>query len=100
MVWANAECPVMTQAMLVAKGKNGEDQKEKRLIIGGPPATALTDLATLRGQNGGRLVVVDAASGEVLSQLTMNGLPVFDGMCAAGGRIVVSLTSGTVSAFE
>ncbi len=99
-IWSNADCPILTRAMLVTGEETEGPANAKRLVLAGPPAAALTDIAALQGRHGGRLVVVDAASGETLSQLSLDAIPVFDGMCAARGRIVVSLASGTIAAFE
>jgi hypothetical protein len=99
-IWSNAECPILTRAMLVTGEESEGPTNTKRLVLAGPPAAALTNIAALQGQNGGQLVLVDAASGKLLSQLSLDAIPVFDGMCAARARIVVSLASGTIAAFE
>jgi hypothetical protein len=70
------------------------------LVVAGPPAAAFGNTGILRGEQGGLLGVVDAATGQSLSQTSLQAPPVFDGMCAARERVVLSLTSGKIVAFE
>jgi outer membrane protein assembly factor BamB len=52
------------------------------------------------GRKGGALRAVRAATGEQVSELAMESIPVFDGMAAAGGRLYVSLVDGRVTCLE
>ncbi len=95
-IWDQARCPVLVSAMALVRAKvDGQ-----RLLLAGPPSSAIGKLDVLQGKEGGLLVVVDAESGAFLSKKTTKVIPVFDGMCAAHGRIVLSTTSGAVMAFE
>jgi hypothetical protein len=94
--WSDPAFPVMVRAMLLAGGAGGAG----RLVVAGPPAEALTDVGVLRGGKGGIVAVVDAGTGKILSQVSVDARPVFDGLCAARGRVVMSLTSAKVVAFK
>jgi len=93
--WSNAKCPVMVHAMVLARGTEAG-----RLVIAGPPARALTDIKALQGGEGGLLAVVDAGTGKPVSQLELDSVPVFDGMCVSRGQIILCLTSGSVMSFK
>ena len=49
------------------------------------------------GKRGGTLWAVSADSGQKLSEIELDTIPVFDGMAAAGRRLFVSLNDGTVA---
>ena len=53
-------------------------------------------LAGFRGREGVYLRVVAAADGSKVSECRLEGMPVFDGMAAAGGKVYLSLASGSV----
>jgi hypothetical protein len=99
-VWSNAKSPIMVRALVVAGANRDEAEKEGRLVVAGPPASALTSVDVLRGEEGGLLATVDAATGEFTGQLPIESPPVFDGMCTARGHIIVTLTSGAVAVFR
>jgi outer membrane protein assembly factor BamB len=99
-VWSDAKYPVMVRAMILAGAPSDQGRSVGRLVLAGPPATAFASTEVLRGEQGGLLGVVDASSGQRLSQASIEAPPVFDGMCAARGRIVLSLTSGVLVSFE
>jgi len=48
------------------------------------------------GRHGGRLWVVDKADGKPIARHTLDTIPVFDGMAAAGGRLYLSTVDGRV----
>jgi hypothetical protein len=52
------------------------------------------------GAKGGSLMVVDNKSGEEVSEMQLDTIPVFDGMSAAGGRLYMSTVDGRVVCFE
>ena len=56
--------------------------------------------AALRGEHGALLRVVAAGSGEKLAEYKLEAPPVFDGMAAAGGRLYVACTDGSVVCME
>ncbi|MHC5055995.1 MAG: LamG domain-containing protein [Planctomycetota bacterium] len=76
---------VVARAMLLA----GD-----RLFMAGPPEGALRAGGGLEGEEGGRVAVVSAASGETLRRYELDGLPVYDGMAAARGKVFLSMKNG------
>jgi len=99
-VWSNVKCPVKVEAMALARAAGAQQGVAKRLVVAGPPARALTDIGVLRGGEGGLLAVVDAGSGEIVSQCSVESTPVFDGMGVSRGQVILSLSSGSVVAFK
>jgi outer membrane protein assembly factor BamB len=99
-VWSSAKFPIMVRAMVLARGGDEEHMEASRLVLAGPPVDGFADSRILRGEKGGLLGVVDASTGQSLSQISIEAPPVFDGMCAARDRIVLSLSSGVVVCFE
>jgi outer membrane protein assembly factor BamB len=99
-IWSETDYPVMVRAMALSGGAEVGQSSARHLIVAGPPAAALDSIEVLRGEEGGLLAVVDVATGRNESQLAIEATPVFDGMCTARGRIVLSLTSGAVAAFQ
>ena len=51
------------------------------------------------GRRGGLLRVVAVDDGRKLEEIKLDGVPVFDGMSAAEGKLFVSLTNGRVACF-
>lgn len=94
--WSVTNFPIMVRAMALAGGEH----RPGRLVVAGPPAAAITDAAVLRGQQGGRLAIVDAATGKIQAQRTTGSLPVFDGICLARGGIVICDQAGVVTLFK
>jgi len=90
----------MVRAMVLAGAPSAENARTGRLVLAGPPVTAFANTEILRGEQGGRLGIVDASTGQRLSEASIEAPPVFDGMCLARGRIVLSLTSGAIVSFE
>jgi hypothetical protein len=99
-VWSNGQCPLLVRALVLTPAADAQQRTASRLIAAGPPDTALASVEVLRGEAGGLLAVFDAATGERISQLQIASTPVFDGMCAARGHVIVSLASGAVAVFE
>jgi len=99
-IWSNATYPMMVRAMILAGASNRENTNVGRLVTAGPPVAAFASTEILRGEQGGLLGIVDASTGQSLSQVSMESPPVFDGMCAPQGRIVLSLASGAIVAFK
>ena len=75
---------------------------EKHLFLAGPPDVLRADdpHATLAGSRGGLLVVVSTDDGAELSQYELEAPPVFDGLAAAGGRLYMATTDGSVVCFR
>jgi hypothetical protein len=99
-IWSNAQSPLLVRALAMTTAPHWEKEAASRLIAAGPPAAALNSVELLQGDDGGLLAVFDAATGEQISQLPIESTPVFDGLCAARGHVVVSLTSGSIAAFR
>ena len=53
-------------------------------------------VAALEGALGGLLLAVSAPDGGKLAEYSLESMPVFDGMAAAGGRLYFAATDGTV----
>lgn len=69
------------------------------LFAAGPP-DALDEkdpLAAFEGRKGASLVAVSAKDGKKLSESPLGAPPVFDGMIAAGGRLLVALEDGSLA---
>jgi len=56
--------------------------------------------AALAGRRGAMLHAVHADTGETLAEYTLDAPPVFDGLSAAGGRLYLSLTNGTLQCWS
>jgi outer membrane protein assembly factor BamB len=56
--------------------------------------------AALRGQSGGILMTVDAATGETRREYPLGSPPVFDGLIVANGRVLIATMDGRILAFE
>jgi hypothetical protein len=68
------------------------------LFVAGPP-DALDEkdpLAAFEGRKGASLVAVSAKDGNKLAELPLHAPPVFDGLIAAGGRLLVALEDGSL----
>jgi hypothetical protein len=100
-IWSNPKFPILARALVMdLPTKTIPAETAGRLVVAGPPAAAQSSFSILRGAEGGLLAVVDAATGERISQISINSPPVFDGMCAARGHIVLSTDSGEVVALQ
>jgi len=54
----------------------------------------------MEGKRGGRLLAVDTSNGADLADFALPSSPVFDGMIAADGRLLIALKDGSVVCFE
>ncbi len=72
---------------------------EDKLLLAGPPESALTSRSVFAGEEGARLAIVSTTDGKPLEQHRLDGLPVYDGMAAAGGRLFISLQDGRLTCF-
>ena len=52
--------------------------------------------AALKGAEGAILLAVSAADGKTLARIAVDGLPTWDGLAAARGRLYLSTTDGRV----
>ncbi|MBN1421384.1 MAG: PQQ-binding-like beta-propeller repeat protein [Planctomycetes bacterium] len=71
------------------------------LFAAGPPDVVdpKDPLGAFEGRKGGALVALDARSGDLLGERALDAPPVFNGMAAAGGRLYIASTDGTLSCF-
>lgn len=60
------------------------------------PPYVVETLDRFEGRNGAALSVIDRTNGKPVSETKLNSAPVFDGMIAAGRRLYVSMTDGSV----
>ncbi len=91
-VWS-AFVPVRIRAMALA----GD-----RLFFAGPPDVVPEEdpLAAFEGRRGAALWAVATADGEKLEEVSLDALPVFDGLIAAAGRLYLSTTDGRVLCYS
>ena len=98
-VWSQ-EHPLIVRAMVLS----GE-----KLVVAGVADVAKKDetgrsftnpdegLAALAGQRGGRLALVAADDGTITHEIKLASPPVFDGLIAASGKVLVSLKNGSLT---
>jgi len=102
-LWRKLNPPLLVRAMAGAND---------RLFMAGPPdlvdetkihgkflepdseAALQKQQAALDGKNGALLWAVSIRDGKKLAQYNLKGLPVFDGLIAANGRLYLSLETG------
>ncbi len=91
-IWRHDHFPMYPWAMLCGDGK---------LVVAGPPGEVDTDApwSTFEGKGGGRLCVLDADSGEILSGLDLPAPPAWNGMAAAGGKLYLALRNGELRCY-
>jgi outer membrane protein assembly factor BamB len=82
--------PVRALAMVLTKDV---------LFLAGPPDVIPPDdpHAALEGRAGAKLWAVSPEDGKRLAEWNLNSSPVFDGMSAAGGKLLVAQTNGTLT---
>ncbi len=110
------EWEVLSPPLLV----NGMTLAGKNLFIAGPPDVAdetkmlgflpgaddeinrqlEAQSEAWHGKRGGLLWVVSAEDGKKLAEYKLDSIPVFDGMSAAGGRLLMSMKDGSVVCFS
>ncbi len=68
------------------------------LFIAGPPDVLDADdpYAAFEGRKGARLVAISAGNGKQLASHDLDIPPVFDGMIAVSGRLLIALTDGSL----
>jgi len=98
--YTRAEPPVWTLWLPVrirAMVKAGDN-----LFIAGPPDDfdANDPYASFEGRKGARIVAVSARDGKKLSEYELDAVPVFDGMIAVSGRLLIALEDGSLACFE
>jgi hypothetical protein len=85
----SVQVPVRARAMVLAGAT---------LFLAGPPDAipAEDPYGALEGRKGTTLWAVSTADGQKLAENPLSALPVMDGMAAAGGKLYLSTTDGTV----
>jgi outer membrane protein assembly factor BamB len=66
----------------------------------GPPEALQAQVDTLAGKGGGLLWAVSAIDGKRLAELKLDAVPVWDGMAAADGCLLLALQDGSVCCFR
>ncbi len=69
---------------------------EKRLFVVGAKGDWVVSQDAYEGKEGSLLRVMSVKDGSTIAEQPLAGLPVFDGLSAAGGRLFISLTDGRV----
>jgi hypothetical protein len=87
-----------SDAIFVAGPPNVIDERKAYRMPDDPDVLAKLQYQeeALEGQYGGQLWAVGKADGEVRARYTLDTIPVFDGLAAAGGRLFVSTVDGRV----
>lgn len=67
---------------------------ENLLYVAGPRGGGNVAPAALAGRAGAMLLAVNPADGEVVAEMALPAMPVWDGMAAAGGNLYLSLANG------
>ncbi len=70
--------------------------KDKRLIITGAKGDWVISQKAYEGKMGNVLRVISIADGKTIAEHDLPGLPVFDGMSAAAGRLFLAMEDGSV----
>ena len=84
--------PIRIQGMVLAS---------QTLFVAGPPdkINPGDPMATFEGRQGGVLRAYSAADGKLLVEQKLEASPVLDGLIAARGKLLMSMTDGTVVCF-
>lgn len=75
---------------------------DQLLFVAGPPDVIDPDdpMASFEGRKGGLLRAVSKANGKKKTEFELGSPPIFDGLAAAEGRLVLSLKNGAVECWE
>jgi outer membrane protein assembly factor BamB len=103
------DIPFFARAMLVSNGriviagpedKVNEDKIFRKLKAPGTREQLADQAERLTGKRGGVLWIVDCQTGEKVSELKLDTIPVFDGFSAAQRRLYMSTVDGRLICFE
>jgi hypothetical protein len=93
--WSNHDPAMFGRAMVLTGDA---------LFVAGPPAVRNENtedaLRRWQGDQGGILWALSRETGSKLAEFELSAPPVFDGMAAAGGRLYVALTDGSIVCLE
>jgi len=86
------------QTLFVAGPPDVVDEEEALAGFGteGVQARLAEQNAAMEGEQAALLLAAAAADGRKLAEIRLDGLPVFDGMIAAGGKLYISMSDGRV----
>jgi len=73
---------------------------EKRLIVAGAKGDWVTSQQALEGKLGSILRMISPEDGSTIREIVLPGLPVFDGMAVAHGKVFLSMADGAVVCFQ
>jgi hypothetical protein len=77
------------------------EARDKLFAAGMPDVVDPKDpYASFEGRMGGELLVVNAEDGEIRNEKTLDYAPVFDGLIAANGKLIMSTMDGSVVCLE
>lgn len=103
--WAAGTPPILARAMVLA-GRTlflagPPDVLDEEAALRNPDDPAIrrqleAQAAALAGKLGGQLLAMSADDGRVLACYDLGYMPVFDGMAAAGGRLLLATSNGKV----
>ncbi len=86
--------PIIVRAMLVAPDGNGGELVFVAGIVEGSTKAEWDKSTNYRGP--GKLLVHNGADGKLLAEYDLPACPVFDGMSAASGKLVIPMVNGEV----
>jgi hypothetical protein len=73
----------------------------KTIVICGPEGNTMDSLDARLGRKGGHIACYDSQTGELVGETrNIETVPVFDGMIAAGGQLVLAGLDGAVQCFR
>jgi len=104
--WAEANLPIQARAMALADKTlfvaGPPDVVDEEKVFGDPDAPELKaklteQVAALEGRKGSQVWAFSAVDGKRLAAYELGGaMPVFDGMAAASGKLVLAMSDGSV----
>jgi len=92
--------PLIVRAMVLAGEKlvvAGVGDVAKKDKTGRSFTNPDAGLAALAGERGGRLAIVSADDGTIAREIRLPSPPVFDGLIAADGKVLISLRNGSLT---
>lgn len=97
-IWVKAMF-VTDNAVVVAGPKDLYDEEQAIAGFAANDPRFRLQQEHMEGKHGAVLKSFDKSTGRELSSMTIQSMPVFDGMILAGGRVFMSTVDGTVLCF-